>query len=76
MIYQIVEQVNRFNYWGNNIGYYRNSDIDVKLGKFQTICGIINCVFRNKVCRDTNLSCTKLWPVSYTHLDVYKRQVM
>ena len=40
---------------GNDIHYDRNYDIDVKLAKFQTICGTINRNFRNKVRRDTKL---------------------
>ena len=52
--------------------------LDVKLGKFQTICGTTNRTFGNKVRRDTKLKIYKVMalpvPVSYTHLDVYKRQ--
>ena len=32
----ILEQMSRFNFLGNDIGYDRNYDLDVKLGKFQT----------------------------------------
>ena len=44
---RILEQVTHFNYIGNDISYDKNYDIDVKLGKFQTICGTINHIFRN-----------------------------
>ena len=74
---QIVEQVCHFNYFENDIGMIRI--MLGKLGKSQTICEIINGIFRNKVRRDTKLKFYKIMavpvPVSYTHLDVYKRQV-
>ena len=46
---QIVEQMSHFNNLGNDIGYDKNYDIDVTLGKFQMICGKINNIFGNKV---------------------------
>ena len=50
---RILEQVSHFNYL--DISYDRNYNIDVKLCKFQTICGPINRIFRNKIRRDTKL---------------------
>ena len=38
---QILEQVSHLNYLGNDTRCDRNYDIDVKLGKFHTICGTI-----------------------------------
>ena len=77
---QILEQVSLFNNLGNYIGYDRNYDIAIKLDNFQRICGTVNRIFRSKVRRDIKLESYKVMavpvPVSYTHLDVYKRQVL
>ena len=80
---RILEERSQFNYLGSDICYDMNYDIHVNLGKSQTICGTINQIFTNKICQDTKLEVlqsygsprTVLWAVSYTHLDVYKRQV-
>ena len=52
---RILEQVSYFIYLGNDIGYDIIYDIDVKLGKIQTICGTINRLFRNKLSRDKKI---------------------
>ena len=41
-----------FNYLGNNVGYDRNYDIDVKLGKFKIIYVTINRIFRKNLLGD------------------------
>lgn len=40
-LYQVIH----FNYSENDIGNYENYHIDVKLSKFQSICGKINRIF-------------------------------
>ena len=45
---RILEHVRHYNYLENDIRYDRNYDIDVKLGKFQTVCGTIDRISRNK----------------------------
>ena len=45
---QVIEQMRYFNYLGNDIGYYKSYDIDVKIRKFQAIYGTINRILRNK----------------------------
>ena len=44
-----------FKYVRNDSGYDQIKDFDFKLGKFQTICGTIDCVFRNKVRQGTKV---------------------
>ena len=63
--HEMVEQESHFINLGNDIGYDRNYDIDVKLGKFQTNCGTINHTFRNKLHRDIKLKFYKLWQSLY-----------
>lgn len=36
-----VEQISNFKYPGNDISYDTNVDIQIKLAKFHSICGII-----------------------------------
>ena len=64
IICQILEQVSHLNYLGNDIGYDRNFDIDVKLSNFQKICETINCIFKSKVCQDTKLKFHKIMAVA------------
>ena len=46
---RILEQVSYFNYSRNDIGYDRNNYIEIKLGKFQMICGTISHMFRDNL---------------------------
>ena len=68
--HQIVEQVSRFNYLRNNIGYDENYDINVNLGKLQAISGPINRIFKNKVRQETKLKVLQIYGGSYTLLRV------
>ena len=60
---RMLEHVGYFNCLGNNISYDINYEIDVKLGKFQTICGMINRIFRYKIRRDAKLKFYKFMAV-------------
>ena len=60
---QIVEQVCRFNYLGNDIDHGKNYDIGVKLDEFQTICDTIDRIFSNNVRRDIELKFYKAMAV-------------
>jgi hypothetical protein len=42
---QILDQVLNFNYLGHNMGLNREMDINVKLQRFQQICGTIERTF-------------------------------
>lgn len=44
-----------FNYLGNDIGYDKGYYTDTKLGKFHTICGAINRIFRNMIGQEIKL---------------------
>ena len=47
---QIIRRASRFIKLGNDIGYDEDYNIiDVKLLKFQTICGAVNRIFRNNI---------------------------
>lgn len=59
----IIEQVNHFNYLGHDIGYDKDHDIDIKLAKFQRICGTINRTCKNKFRRDTKLKFYKVMAI-------------
>lgn len=63
---QTVQRISHFNYLGEggDIDYNKNYDIALKLGKFLTICGTINHIFINKICRETNLKLYKVIMVS------------
>ena len=60
---RILEQVSHFNFLIKDIGYDRNCDIDVKLGKFQTISGTINRIFKNKARQDTKIKFYKFMTI-------------
>lgn len=54
--YQTVDQVSNFICLRNDIGCDVNYDIDIKLGKYQRICGATDRVFfRNKILREAKL---------------------
>lgn len=46
---RIIEYATHFSYLENCIRYYKNYDIDIKLGKFQPILGTENRIFISKV---------------------------
>jgi hypothetical protein len=52
---RIFYQVLNFNYLGYNMGLNREKDIDVKLQRFQQICGIIKRTLAGKVRKETLL---------------------
>ena len=64
-----LEQVSRFKYLGCAVSCESEYDIREKINKFRNICGTIHRNLRNKTRHSTRT-------VSYTHLDVYKRQVL
>lgn len=41
-----VEQISNFKYPGNDISYDTNVDIQIKLAKFHSICGIIQTTLK------------------------------
>ena len=57
---RILKLVSHFNYLGNDSGYDSIYDIDVKSGKFQSIWGTVNRIFRNKVRWDIKLKFYKV----------------
>jgi hypothetical protein len=52
---RILDQVLNFNYLGYNMGLNREMDINVKLQRFQQICGTIKRTFAGKVRKETLL---------------------
>ena len=69
----------------HDISFDVDKNIQNKVNRFQHICGTINRTLKNKTRRETKLKFYKTMAgpmlvngsesVSYTHLDVYKRQV-
>jgi hypothetical protein len=57
---RILDQVLNFNYLGYNMGLNRGMDINVKLQRFQQICGTIKRTSARKVRKETLLSFYKI----------------
>lgn len=55
--------MSRFNYLENDIGYGRNYGIDIKLDKFQTVCGAVHRILRNKVRHNIKLKFYKVMTI-------------
>jgi hypothetical protein len=45
-----IEQVSSFKYLGFNVSYCLKEDINIKLNKFQRMCGTIRRTLRQKNC--------------------------
>lgn len=58
-----IEQVNNFNYLGFNISYCDKKDINIKIQKFQKLCGTIRRALRQKTRQDTQLKFYKTMAV-------------
>lgn len=58
-----IGMVSHFIYLENDIWYDRIYDIGVKFGKFQTIWGTVSRIFKNNVCRKTQLKFLKVMVV-------------
>ena len=52
------------------VGFWTPSYLDRKIGKLNLVAGVDMII-----AADESLACSRLEPVSYTHLDVYKRQL-
>jgi hypothetical protein len=60
---RILEQVLNFNYLGYNMGLHREMDINVKLQRFQQICGTIKRTLAGKVRKETLLRIYKIMAI-------------
>jgi hypothetical protein len=49
-----IEQVSSFKYLGFNISYSLKEDINIKLNKFQRMCGTIRRTLRQKTLQSNN----------------------
>lgn len=65
---QILEQVSHFSYLGNDIGYDKDFDIDMKLHRFQAMCGTINRTLRHTASKETKI---KFYKVMATPVILY-----
>jgi hypothetical protein len=45
----ITEQVSNFNYLGCNVTYKYDEDLNKKINKFQSICGVTPRTFKEKL---------------------------
>jgi hypothetical protein len=60
---RILDQVLNFNYLGYNLGLNRELDINVKLQRFQQICGTIKRTLARKVRKETLLRFYKIMAI-------------
>jgi hypothetical protein len=58
-----MEQVSNFNYLGCNVTYKYDEHLNVKLSKFQNICGVIARTLKTKTRKETNLKFYKIMAV-------------
>lgn len=58
-----IEQVNNFNYLGFNVSYCQKNDINIKINRFQGMCGTIRRTLKNKTLRTTQLKFYKTMAV-------------
>jgi hypothetical protein len=61
---RILDQVLNFSYLSYNMGLNREMDINVKLQRFQQICGTIKRTFTRKVRKETVLRSNKIMAIS------------
>jgi hypothetical protein len=59
----IIEQVKNFNYFGCEISYNYDDDLQNKLHEFQYMCGTIKLTLINKTRKDTQLKFYKVMAV-------------
>jgi hypothetical protein len=62
---RILDQVLNFNYLDYNMGLNRDMDINVKLQRFQQICGTIKRTLARKVRKETLLKFIRLWQYQF-----------
>jgi hypothetical protein len=60
---KIMEQVSHFNYLGCDVSYNYDADLQIKLNKFQYMCGTIKRTLTNKTRKDTQLKFYKVMVV-------------
>jgi hypothetical protein len=60
---RILDQVLNFNYLGYNMGLNREMDINVKLQRFQQICGTIKRNLARKITKKTLLRFYKIMAI-------------
>lgn len=63
-----IEQVSHFCYLGTDISYNKDRDIEIKIQRFEHICGTINRTLSNKTRKDTKI---KLYKVMATPILMY-----
>jgi hypothetical protein len=54
-----IEQVSSFKYLGFNVSYCQKEDTNIKLSKFQRMCGTIRRTLRQKICKAHNYNFIK-----------------
>jgi hypothetical protein len=57
---KIIEQVSSFKYLGFNVSYCLKEDINIKLNKFQRMCGTTRRTMRQKTLQRTQLKFYKI----------------
>jgi hypothetical protein len=55
-----VEQESSFKYLGFNVSYCLKEDINIKLNKFQIMCGTVRRTLRQKTSQNTQLKFYKI----------------
>jgi hypothetical protein len=55
-----IEQVSSFKYLGINVSIFLKKDINIKLNKFQRMCGMIRRTLRQKTLQSTQLKLYKM----------------
>ena len=59
----ILEQVSTFNYLGCSLTYKKDSDINNKISRFQSVCGTIHRSLKGRARKDTELKFFKVMAV-------------
>jgi hypothetical protein len=57
---EIIEQIHRFDYLGCCISCCKENDVNIKLSKFQRMCGTVRRKFKAKELKRTQLKFYKI----------------
>jgi hypothetical protein len=63
-----LEQVTHLKYLGCDVSYQYDNDVNIKLKKFQNICGTIQSSLRSKTRKDTRLKFYKVMATPHFYM--------
>jgi hypothetical protein len=65
----IIKQVNSFNYLRYTIAVKNNTDLEIKMNRFNQMCSAIRVTLNNKIRKDIQIYFIKLWRYLYLLMD-------